>query len=745
MFRAQLKTAAQRAGLSGRDVWVLKDWMRARQDALAARGGLLRGWCITWPASNRTELMPIDVAVAGRGQVTIETLYSAVSPGTERAQYLEQPNAKVARPFRPGYSAVGRVVAVGPDVDGLRVGDLVATNGLRHQSVGSVPVAQVAEVPDGVDPRAAALVELAVIASVGHEVAPARAGAPFGVIGAGVIGVMSGRLAGARGAGPVTYVARSRSREAVAEGSRFLVADDRPVDELAVPVVHDAVGTESSLAVALRAVGADGTVVILGSPRSTRLAVPAAVLQAKGAHLVGAHISMRRRPWSEAAGEYLDALASGALTALDLVTDSIDPRDAGLFYRHLATSSDPGTVLFDWSLLPGGAEHRSKLWARPEVPAKGLTYDGPGREVSAATLVGVVTDPFAAASGRLRVGIVGCGEVALQNAKGLVDAPNTELTACFDTDRALADDLVGRFGGRAVGSMDEVLAAPDVDAVLVSVPHHLHRELGTRVLAAGRHLIMEKPLANNLAEAKALAAACRTSGVTGSVCFANRYDPRVFVGRQLVAAGLTGEIEGFALAFFQDKAPSYWTGGLSGRTVSDWRGSRQQAGGGVLIMNACHYLDLLRHVTGLDVVEVMAMWSSEPGRDIEQAVTATVRLSNGAIGTLSVSSSVRGTRYDELRVWGTAGHVEIIPSVRVFALRADPPLAAARWNELVVPSWSLRAGFFSRLGTSLATTGQPEVTLADGLATQATIEAIYRSAETGRPVRVADLAGDTAR
>ena len=737
----ELKAAAQRAGLTGRDVWVVKDWVRTRRKAITSGGGVRSGWCVTWPAANRTELMPIDVPSPGRLEVTVETLFSAVSPGTERAQYLTRPNARISHPFRPGYSASGRVVAVGSGVVGLEPGDLVATSGLRHQSIGTVPVGQVCKVPAGVDPRAAALVELAVIASVAHERAPLPAGAPFAVVGAGVIGTMAARLAAGRGADPVTYVARSPARSAVsAPGGRFLVADDPGVDGIGAAVVHDAVGSDASLRVALRAVAPGGTVVLLGSPRAARCVVPAACLQAKGAILVGAHVSMRARPWTEAATEYLDLVATGQIEAADLVAGEIDPRDAGLFYRHLATSSDPGTVVFDWSALPAEyAPERTRLLARPEVPAKGVTYDGAARPVPATALSGVATDPFAGASGRLRVGVVGCGEVALQNARGLVEAPNTELTACFDTDAALAADLAGRFGGRAVGDLDAVLAAGDVDAVLVSVPHHLHRPLGTAVVEAGKHLVMEKPLANSLAEAEALSRATEASGMAGSVCFANRYDHRLFVGRQLVAMGLAGEIEGFSLMFFQDKAPSYWTGGLSGRTVSDWRGSREQAGGGVLIMNACHYLDLLRHVTALDIDEVMAMSTPEPGRDIEQAVTATVRLSNGAIGTVSVSSSVRGTRYDELRVWGTDGHIEVIPTVKVFALRADRPLSAARWNEITVEPFSLRAAYFSRLATALDLTGAPEVTIADGLAVQAAVEAIYTSAATGLPVRPGDL------
>ena len=120
-------------------------------------------------------------------------------------------------------------------------------------------------------------------------------------------------------------------------------------------------------------------------------------------------------------------------------------------------------------------------------------------------------------------------------------------------------------------------------------------------------------------------------------------------------------------------------------------------------------------------------------------MVATIRLTNGAIGTLSVSSSVRGTRHDELRVWGTGGHVEAIPSLRAFPLRVTEPLAAARWNAMDTAPVNIRAAYFSRLATCLETTGEVEVGLDAGLHVQATIDAVYRATERGIMVRPLEL------
>ena len=115
------------------------------------------------------------------------------------------------------------------------------------------------------------------------------------------------------------------------------------------------------------------------------------------------------------------------------------------------------------------------------------------------------------------------------------------------------------------------------------------------------------------------------------------------MARRLIAAGALGETFGVLLNFFMDKPPSYWIGGFSSRAHSDWRGSREQAGGGVLIMNLSHYVDLIRHLTGLEVEAVSSgAQSSEQTAEVEDAVSVTVRYANGALGSLFANAALRG-------------------------------------------------------------------------------------------------------
>ena len=124
-------------------------WFQTRKAVLSRRGGIRKGWGVVWPEPGRTELLPIEVAEAGHGEVTVSLAYSAVSAGTERAQYLQLPSAEVRFPYRPGYSGAGVVLAVGRGVGHVRIGDWVAVRGVPHASVVTASASSVHALPEG--------------------------------------------------------------------------------------------------------------------------------------------------------------------------------------------------------------------------------------------------------------------------------------------------------------------------------------------------------------------------------------------------------------------------------------------------------------------------------------------------------------------------------------------------------------------------------------------------------------------
>ena len=733
-------------------------WLQARSQALRRRAPLLSGQAVVWTAPGLAELVPLEVPRAGPREVTVEVLASAVSSGTERAQYLRLPNTSVRFPHRPGYSAAGIVLATGSDVTGLQPGDDVALRNVPHASVVTAPASSVYRVPPGVSHEAAALVHLGVICGQGVRKAAVESGQPVCVIGAGLIGALAQRLATAAGAGRATIVARSRSKERVADvgGARLLATEDdgEEVEALAAPVVVEATGDPDALALAVVAAAPGARVVLLGSPRGVTSDLPVAAIRAKQLRVVGAHVGTltheSRRSgvdrYAEEARAFLDALAGGTLAVDDLV-ETVDPREADAFYRRLARARDLVGACFDWGRLPREERlGKGRVWRLPDLSGRGMDANrrplaptGRRRRGRSPLELG---DPFGDATGSLRVGLLGCGDIGVQNAAAIEAAPNVELVACYDPLRPLAEE-VGRAHGAEVAPTSEALLENDrVDAVFLSLPHHLHAPLGAEAAATGKHVVVEKPLANSLDAAMGLVRAAERAGVVLSVCFPHRYQPEIVAARRLVQAGALGELTGVVLNFFMDKPSSYWVGGFSGRAHSDWRASRAQAGGGVLIMNLCHYLDLIRHVTGIEADLVTArMQAADATAEVEDACSVSVTYANGAVGSLLGAAAVRGAEPStELRLWGTDGQLALEPAPRVYTLRALDGLRTNRWHTFGrLPVANIRALYLSRLATAIDR-GEPlDVDAADGLAVQAFVEAAYRAGESEEAVRPRSL------
>jgi predicted dehydrogenase len=127
--------------------------------------------------------------------------------------------------------------------------------------------------------------------------------------------------------------------------------------------------------------------------------------------------------------------------------------------------------------------------------------------------------------------------------------------------------------------------------------------------------------------------------------------------------------------------------------------------------------------------------------DVEDAISAAIRFSGGALATVNGCSSVRGMPgASEVRLWGRDGHVEVEPVARIYTMRALDGVRAGRWQTFgELPDVPIRAVFASRFATAVTTDSEPDVTPADALAVQAVMAAAYQSAETGAPVRPGDL------
>ena len=253
-----------------------------------------------------------------------------------------------------------------------------------------------------------------------------------------------------------------------------------------------------------------------------------------------------------------------------------------------------------------------------------------------------------------------------------LDRPAVRLVAVADVNRALAEDAARRYGyGRAEAGWQAVAAAPDVDVVSVAAANHLHREMTEGLLAAGKHVLCEKPLAASYADAQAMTAAAETSGLVAAVGYTYRRSPAISALGQLLAAAELGEIIQFSGRYWEDYA-------LDPATPLSWR-YQGGTGSGALADLGSHLVDIAEQLCGpIAMVSGAMMRTAVTERPVpaastvghgpaegtgqagpvrnEDAAVFTARFGRGAAGTFSVSRVAHG-QPDGLgfEVFGTAG------------------------------------------------------------------------------------------
>jgi 2-desacetyl-2-hydroxyethyl bacteriochlorophyllide A dehydrogenase len=716
---------------------------RARREVLDAldERGIARGMRITFPARERCRLERFEEGMPGPGEVLVETVATAVSAGTERAIYLGRAGAFSNFPHVPGYSNVGRVVAAGPGAVHT-VGTLVVGSG-PHASLYRALAAQLVAVPEGVDPRQATLAVVAGIAQFGLQRGGVVAGLRIAVIGLGIIGQLTARIAIIGGA-QVIAVARRRelldvAATATIAGAVDTSAEPGAIDHILADVVVDVTGNPDTIHDAVRAAAPGGRIVLLGSPRGRTEILPLGELMRKEVELVGAHTSTAPTGGSGGAGgeqpvqqnwaTYLGLVATGRLVVADLLEASHSPDCAEEVYQQVARRpASARATLFDWT--------GEGPW-RPQI-------DLPGRLRLISSALRVVTrrkhvkEPEFALPPRdgrvIRFGLIGCGEIAEESASAIRAAANATIVWTCDPERERARRLAAATEARYTTEVDELLRAPEVDAVLISTPHHLHAPLAIRVAEAGKHIVVEKPMANSVAEAERMRLAAQSGGVHLTVCYSTRFDPRYQHARRLIQDGAIGELVNTRIEFTQSRAPSYYERGLSGRFPSDWRSRKVTAGGGVLIMNACHLIDVVGFVAGSPIDEVVAYTANRRHQvEVEDTASLTYRYRGGALGSLDATTAAAGPATTEIAFHGTSGLIHISSHLKVWSDRVIDGRNPGRWYRIGLPREAARRRYFEAVASALLSGHPPPLGADEAVAVQRVIEAAYRSADQARP------------
>lgn len=345
-------------------------------------------------------------------------------------------------------------------------------------------------------------------------------------------------------------------------------------------------------------------------------------------------------------------------------------------------------------------------------------------------------------------GFIGAGQIAGYSAAAIQQHPRGRVVAATDLSPDRRRELCEAYGiPKDYATAAELLADPEVDAVYIAVPNKFHAALSIQALEAGKHVILEKPFAMNLAEAQAVAAAAARTGRVFTLGMNNRFDERAQVTKALVEQGELGEI-------YHVKA--FWMRRAGIPTLGTWFGSKALAGAGCLYDIGVHVLDLALYLLAdFEPATVSAATYTKFGHlglgggswgksdreglpfDVDDFATGLIRFPSGATLSLDVCWACHSEREDgyDVQLYGTrAGALALEGKL----FRPDPvtgeylviqsPVGPVRY-----PHGERFHNFINHLLGSEALC----VTIEQALAVQKILDALFESAATGREVRLA--------
>jgi len=201
-------------------------------------------------------------------------------------------------------------------------------------------------------------------------------------------------------------------------------------------------------------------------------------------------------------------------------------------------------------------------------------------------------------SKKFKVGIIGCGRISRCHGMSVKALENAEVAACCDLLPDASKAMAALFGcERTYVDFEEMLQVEKLDAVHICLPHYLHAPVAVRAMEMGCHVLTEKPMAITMEQADSMVQAARKYGKALGVIFQNRYNPSSLLVKQCLDSGSLGKILGARATVNWFRDASYYVPG-------DWHGTLNKEGGGVIINQAIHTLDLMCWLLGYDIEQV---------------------------------------------------------------------------------------------------------------------------------------------
>jgi predicted dehydrogenase len=612
------------------------------------------------PRTGQVRTDEVPVPQLGPGCVLVRVAASAVSAGTERGlvefarkgllqkararpdlvrlvlekarregllSAIDSANRKLEQPQSLGYSCAGTVLAVAPDVAEFQAGDRVACAGAgyaNHAEFVAVPRHLVARIPGGesrVSFEASAFTTMGSIALHGFRLGEPQVGETVAVIGLGVIGLLAVQIARAASC-YVVGMDPDPARCELAQRFGCAVATD--------PAEFDPV-----VAAAGGAMGADVVLITAASESSAPVELAAKVARSRARVVaVGAvGTTLPRQPYFEKELEFHISRSYGP----GRYDANYEEKGQDYPIDYVRWTENRNMQAFLGLLAQGKVDVQPLITHRFDIAEAAQAYDLISGKMRTPYL-GVVLryscdaavqatvplrSPVCAAQGRVGIGVLGAGSFASGVLMPALQATGQVSFQAVCTSRGLTARHAAQKFRAAYCTTDEeqVLADPAVQAVVIGTRHNLHARQVLAALRAGKHVFCEKPLCLNEQELGEICTAYRDSNAVLLVGFNRRFAPMVRQMREFFAGVHEPRVIQIRV-----------NGGAI--PISSWIQDPAQ-GGGRIIGEVCHFVDLVQHLAASRVHRVYARALPNQGKYADDNLAITLELSDGSVGQIS--------------------------------------------------------------------------------------------------------------
>lgn len=363
----------------------------------------------------------------------------------------------------------------------------------------------------------------------------------------------------------------------------------------------------------------------------------------------------------------------------------------------------------------------------------------------------------------LGVAIVGCGVIGLNHAEAIARHPALRVVALVDSDPAAARSLADHIDGRGrprpdeYSTLSDALAARGDDAaglVVICTPSGLHAALAAESIAAGRHVVIEKPLEVTVPAARELAVlaeAAEARGLVVSVISQHRYDPASVLVHAAIADGEFGVVSSGVASVAWWRTQAYYDS-------AGWRGTWALDGGGAVMNQGIHTVDLLLWMLGAPIeVSARTALLAHTGIEVEDTAVATVTFASGALGVIHSTTAAYPGPFARLQVHGSAGSA-VIQDDRLEYFHVASRATADEGNQAwaVLPADEVHGNprqadafvtghlrQYEDVVAAIRERRQPVMRVEDAYLSMAVVRAMYLSATLGRGILVSEVLDGT--